>query len=342
MTETERQELVERILDGWGLNVDQAGALLALLIDPGEVPERKAALLGALRARGESAEEVRGLAMAMRRMATPFERDPGVPVVDTCGTGGDGSQSLNVSTAAGLLAAACGLRVAKHGNRSVSSQSGSADVLLELGIPVDLTPEAASFVLGRDGFAFLYAPHYHAATGGVVGVRRALATRTVFNLLGPLSNPAAPEYQLVGAWSEEVATLMADALAGMPVRRAFVVHGEPGWDEATPCGPFLLLDVRDGEVHRSRVDPAEAGVVRCAPEELRGGAPAQNAARMDAVLRGNEISAYTDAVVLNTGLVLQVAGAVEDLASGVARARAHILDGTAGRLLDRLAGGDGE
>jgi anthranilate phosphoribosyltransferase len=265
MSNPGRQDLVERVLDGQNFSVDEAGALLAILTDVNEVPELKGALLGAMRARGESAEEVRGLALAMRAMATPLPRDAGATVVDTCGTGGDGSQSLNISTGAALLAAACGLRVAKHGNRSVSSRSGSADVLEQLGIPVDLAPEIAADRLAHDRFAFLFAPHYHPATGGVVPVRRALASRTVFNVLGPLTNPAAPEFQLIGAWSEPVATLMADALTGMPQRRAFVVHGEPGWDEATPCGKFLRLDVREGKVHREMIDPRESGIPRCRP-----------------------------------------------------------------------------
>jgi anthranilate phosphoribosyltransferase len=339
MSEVDRREMVERILDGRALSAPEAGALLGLLIDPAEAPERKAAVLGALRARGETAEEVRGLAMEMRRRAMRFARDPAVPVVDTCGTGGDGSHSLNVSTAAALLTAACGLRVAKHGNRSISSRCGSADVLHELGISVDLNPEAASIALARDGFAFLFAPTYHAATGGVAEVRRALASRTVFNLLGPLSNPAAPEYQLVGAWSEESATLMADALAGMPVQRACVVHGEPGWDEATPCGPFLRLDVQQGRVVRSRVDPADLGIARCDPDELRGGSADLNARRAAAVLQGEEDSPYRDAVVLNAALALEVAGTVADLQAGISRAMSAIDGGAAGGLLDRLAGG---
>lgn len=342
MSDPERQALVERILDGQELDAEQASALLDLLVDPDEAPEIKAALLGALRARGESADEVRGLALALRRRATPFERDPGIPVVDTCGTGGDGSQSLNVSTAAALLAAACGARVAKHGNRSISSRSGSADVLRELGIPTELDPEAASSALSRHGFAFLFAPHYHAATSGVAAVRRSLGSRTVFNLLGPLSNPAAPEYQLVGAWSGAVASLIADALARMPVRRACVVHGSPGWDEATPCGPFLRLDVRDGEVQRSEVDPADYDLPRCTPGSLRGGEPAHNARRMAAVLRGEEDSPYRDAVVLNTGLVLEVCGAAADLGAGIAEARRALDDGRAVRLLGALTGGSGE
>ena len=338
MSDPRKQGLVERVLDGRNFSVEEAGALLDLLTDVDEAPELKGALLGAMRARGESAEEVRGLALAMRTMATPLPRDPGVMVVDTCGTGGDGSQSLNISTGAALLAAACGLRVAKHGNRSVSSRSGSADVLEQLGIPVDLAPNAAASALAREGFAFLFAPHYHPATGGVVPVRRALASRTVFNVLGPLTNPAAPEFQLIGAWSAPVAQLIADALSGMPVRRAFVVHGDPGWDEATPCGEFLRLDVHDGKVHREMIDPRDSGIQRCRPEDLAGGDPTENARRLAAVLRAQEKSPYRDAIVLNTALVLEVAGQIPDLESGIARATAAIDGGDAAALLDRLGG----
>jgi anthranilate phosphoribosyltransferase len=338
MSDLRRQGLVERVLDGHNFGVEEAGLLLDLLIDDDEAPELKGALLGAMRARGETAEEVRGLALAMRAMATPLPLDPGPVLVDTCGTGGDGSQSLNVSTGAALLAAACGLRVAKHGNRSVSSRSGSADVLEQLGIAVDLAPEAAASVLATEGFAFLFAPHYHPATGRVVPVRRALASRTVFNVLGPLTNPAAPEFQLIGAWSAPVAQLMADALSGMPVRRAFVVHGDPGWDEATPCGEFLRLDVRDGEVHREIIDPRDSGIQRCRPEDLLGGDPAENARRLAAVLRAEEKSPYRDAIVLNTALVLEVSGETSDLRSGITRAAAALDGGAAAGLLARLGG----
>ena len=338
MSDPGNHGLVERVLDGQNFSVEEAGSLLDLLIDADEAPELKGALLGAMRARGESAEEVRGLALAMRAMATTLPRDPDVAIVDTCGTGGDGSQSLNVSTGAALLAAACGLRVAKHGNRSVSSRSGSADVLEQLGIPIDLAPGVAAERLARDGFAFLFAPHYHPATGRVVPVRRALASRTVFNVLGPLTNPAAPEFQLIGAWSATVAALMADALSGMPQRRAFVVHGAPGWDEATPCGEFLRLDVHEGKVHREMIDPADFGIQRCRPEELAGGDPGENALRLAAVLRAEEKSPYRDAIVLNTALVLEVAGEALDLGTGVARAAEALDSGDAAALLDRLGG----
>lgn len=333
-----QKDFIDRILDGHRLTAPEAGVLLDLLVDPGVAPERKAAILGAMRARGETAEEVWGLAVAMRNMAVPVPRDPAVPVVDTCGTGGDGSRSQNVSTAAALLAAACGLKVAKHGNRSISSRSGSADVLEHAGIAVDLQPDAAARAIDRDGFAFLFAPHYHKATGSLVAVRNALRVRTIFNLLGPLTNPAAPEFQLIGAWSEPVATLLADALAAMPVQRAFVVHGEPGWDEATGCGPFLRLDVNEGSVHRKQIDPLDYGIARCRPEDLAGGEPEENAQRMLAVLRGEETSPYRDAVVLNTGLVLEVAGAVPDLHAGIATAAAALDDGRAADLVARLAG----
>ena len=192
-------------------------------------------------------------------------------LVDTCGTGGDGSHSLNLSTGVALLSAACGLDVVKHGNRSISSRSGSADVLEALGIPTRMGPEEAANLVEQTGFCFLFAPLYHPAMAEIMPVRRAMGVRTVFNILGPLSNPARPPYQLVGAASPELARLMAEALSGMEIKRAFVVHGSHGWDEATPMGPFMLWDVQNGAVVESERDPALLGFPACAPQDLAGG-----------------------------------------------------------------------
>ena len=252
--------MLDRLLDGESLKEDEAHALMVKLGE-GELPAALAgALLAGLRAKGETAEEIRGFATAMRQLAVHPKIPDGPPTVDTVGTGGDGSGSLNLSTGTGLLAAACGARVVKHGNRSVSSRSGSADMLECLGMPLPLHEKEAVACLQATGFTFLFAPAYHPAMKAVVPVRGALSVRTVFNILGPLTNPAAPPFQLIGAFSRDMAKLMAETLAGMPMERAFVVHGEPGWDEATPAGQFYLYDAKPGEVTESIRTPEDYGM----------------------------------------------------------------------------------
>jgi len=332
------KELLERLLNGEDLSSDEAGRIMEGLTDGALVPAVGGAFLAALRTKGETSEEVRGFADTMRRLAVPVAvAAEGGPLVDTCGTGGDGSGSLNLSTAAGLIAAAAGARVVKHGNRSISSRSGSADVLEELGIPIELGPEEASQFLDAHGFVFLFAPRYHPAMGTVMPVRRAMGVRTVFNMLGPLSNPAAPPHQVVGAFSLEAAKLMAHALSRMDVRRAFVVHGALGWDEATPIGPYDLFDVVDGRVHHTQRDPADVGLSRCTAEDLAGGDAAFNAAALESLLQGQP-GAYQDAACLAAGLALEVSGMAPDHASAISMARAAVMDGRTGRLLDALRG----
>ena len=329
--------ILDRLLNRADLDHFTAGDLLRGLADP-KVPDAlKGALLAALRAKGETPAEIRGMALATRDMAVPLDTSGVAPLVDTCGTGGDGSGSLNVSTATALLVATLGYRVVKHGNRSVSSRSGSADVLEALGVRIPETSAEAARLLADTQFTFLFAPVFHPAMKAVAPVRRAMRTRTAFNVLGPLTNPARPPYQLVGAYSPAAAELMAGALSGMPIRRAFVVHGDPGWDEATPCGPFLLFDVRPGQVERRTVDPADYGLARCRPDDLRGGDAMSNARELAAVL-GGQPGPYRDAVVLNAALVLQLTGRIEDPAQAAAHAAAALDGARATRLLDRLSG----
>ena len=255
--------ITDDVLDGKHLPQDDARMMLHMLASP-EIPDAlKGAMLGAMRVKGATPDEVRGLAMAMQDIATPIPGDTLPDLIDTCGTGGDGSQSVNISTATALLAAACGLNVAKHGNVSVSSRSGSADVLRALGVPLPTSGAEARTQLESTGFAFLFAPAFHPATKGVGKVRREIGRRTVFNVLGPLTNPARPRFQLVGAYDPKVTRLMADALCGMDAERAFVVHGAPAWDEATPVGPFLRYDVRGDTVTEETIDPADVGIARC-------------------------------------------------------------------------------
>jgi anthranilate phosphoribosyltransferase len=332
---SEMRELLERLLARADLTEDEASDLLVALTDAAMAPAMAGALLAALRSKGVTADEVRGFARAMRRLA----RRPAIPggaAIDVVGTGGDASGSVNVSTGSALLVAALGAPVVKHGNRSVSSRSGSADLLECLGLPIPLDENAAAACLAATGFTFLFAPHYHPAMKEVAPVRRALGVRTVFNLLGPLTNPAGPPFSLIGAYSSDAARLIADTLAGMEIERAFVVHGEPGWDEPTPIGPFELYDVRPGRVTREVRDPRELGFARCAPGDLAGGDATHNAERLRAVFDTQDRGAHRDALVLNASLALEVMGRVATPAEGIELARACLDRGDARRLLDRL------
>ncbi|MBT8087316.1 MAG: anthranilate phosphoribosyltransferase [Gammaproteobacteria bacterium] len=328
--------LLDSLLDGKSLSERQACELMHTLAD-GELPSALAgALLAGLRAKGETADEIRGFATAMRELAVHPAIPDGPPTVDTVGTGGDGSGSLNLSTGTGLLAAAAGSRVVKHGNRSVSSRSGSADMLECLGMPLPLHEEQAVDCLNATNFTFLFAPAYHPAMKAVVPIRGALSVRTVFNVLGPLTNPAAPPFQLIGAYSREAAKLMADTLAGMPLERAFVVHGDPGWDEATPAGDFCLFDVRPGDVSETKRSPEDYGLARCRPEDLEGGDAEHNARELIRVFTGEDKGAHRDALLMGTSLVLEVQGLAEDARDGVRQAAAAIDDGRAEALLTAL------
>jgi len=328
--------MLDRLLDGADLEEGEAYELM-LRFAAGELDSALAgAFLAGLRAKGETAGEVRGFASAMRELAVRPQIPDGTPTVDTVGTGGDGSGSFNISTGAGLLAAACGVRVVKHGNRSISSQSGSADMLEHLGMPLPLHAETAVACLEATNFTFLFAPAYHPAMKNVMPVRGAMGVRTVFNMLGPLTNPATPPTQLIGAWSVEAAELMADALAGMPIDRAFVVHGEPGWDEATPAGEFVLFDVHDGKVVRTTRSPEDYGLARCSPADLAGGDAEHNANELRRVFRAEDKGAHRDALLMSTSLVLEVQGTANDSKHGVEIASAAIDNGDASALLDKL------
>lgn len=330
--------LLDGLLDGRSLTEDEAHGLMIRLAEGDVAAPLAGALLAGLRAKGETAAEIRGFATAMRKLAVHPEIPAGEPTVDTVGTGGDGSGSLNLSTGTGLLAAACGARVVKHGNRSVSSRSGSADMLECLGMPLPLHEADAVACLEATGFTFLFAPAYHPAMKAVVPIRAAMSVRTVFNMLGPLTNPAAPPFQLIGAWSLDAARLMADALAGMPIERAFVVHGKPGWDEATPVGEFALLDVTPGKVRETERSPEDYGLARCAADDLRGGDAEHNAAELRRVFSGDDKGAHRDALLMGTALVLEVQGSAKNARQGVEMAAAALDDGAAAAFLARLEG----
>lgn len=327
---------LEKLLGRQALDEDEAARLLQALADEALAPALSGAVLAALRAKGETAGELRGFAGGMRQLARRVELPAGLAAADVVGTGGDGSGSLNISTGASLLAAACGVPVVKHGNRSVSSRSGSADVLEALGVPLARDPDEALACLESCGFTFLFAPNFHPAMKALAPVRRALGIRTVFNVLGPLTNPAAPPFGLIGAFDLPTARLMAEALAGMPISRCFVVHGEPGWDEATPCGPFTLFDVRPGRVRRQRRDPVRYGIAPCTPAGLAGGDAAANAEALEAVLSGRDRGPHREALVLGAGLVLELTGRRRGLRRGVEAARRALDAGAGAALLERL------
>ncbi len=333
-------QCLNQLLAGTDLGEADAGALMHEMAS-GELADALAGgLLVALRAKGETAEEIRGFANAMRELAIrpniPEDIVNAGPCVDIVGTGGDGSKSLNLSTGAALVTAAAGVTVVKHGNRAISSDSGSADVLAALGLAIPLTEAQITTSLQQLNFTFLFAPNYHPAMKHIAPVRGALGVRTLFNILGPLTNPARPDYAVIGAFSVEMAELMAHTLSGMAMRRAFVIHGEPGWDEATPVGPFQLFDVASNQVAHRVIDPAELGVPRCRAEDLKGGDSAHNCAQLRAVLDGSDTGPHRDALTLGAGLALEVTGRAPNLAEGIAAAQHALQDGAGRRLLADL------
>src|SRR6266481_3056668 len=254
------RELLQQLLERRDLSQAQAEELLAHLTDPQLPPAMAGAMLAALSTKGLVADEVRGFAQAMRRLARRPQIPAGLRAIDIVGTGGDASGSLNISTGTALLTAACGTPVLKHGNRSISSRAGSADVLEALGLQVPLDEQAVGACLATCNFTFLFAPHYHPAMKALAPIRAALGVRTVFNILGPLTNPAEPPFHLIGAFDLPTAELIAQTLAGMEIERALVIHGAEGWDEPTPCGPFTVFDVRGGAVSREQRSPGDYGL----------------------------------------------------------------------------------
>ena len=327
------RKALEQLLDGRHLAQAEAATLLTQLTAPDTHPALTGAVLAALRAKGVVAEELRGFADGMRALALRPQIPTGTRAIDIVGTGGDASGSLSISTGTALLTAACGLPVVKHGNRSISSKCGSGDVLEALGVRIPMDEAAAGRCLAVSGFTFLFAPYYHPAMKAVAQARAALGVRTIFNILGPLTNPAAPPLYVIGAYSPEVARLMADAVAGMPIERAFVVHGSHGWDEPTPVGPFMLFDVHEGHVSEQIRDPQDAGLARCRNQDLAGGDARHNARALRAVLTGEDRGAHRDCLLLGAALALEVAGRCRSASEGIAMAAAAIDSGAARRTL---------
>ena len=330
----EPAQALAKVAAGDDLSRAEMEHLFGQLMD-GQIPDSlKAALLVALAMKGESAEEVAGAAEAMRRrvVAVSTRREN---LVDTCGTGGDGKGSFNISTAAALVTAGAGVAVAKHGNRSVSSRSGSADVLAALGVDLDIDAERAGRSLDEVGIAFLFAPRLHPAMREVMPVRRELGVRTIFNVLGPLTNPAGARRQLVGVYSDRLVGLIARVLAKLGSEHALVVHGADGLDEISTTGPTKVAEVREGEVAGYTLEPEELGLERVEPAVLEGGSPENNAETMRRLLAGGE-GPLTDITLLNAGAAIWIGGKVDDLAAGLERARETWRSGAAARKLEQL------
>ena len=325
------QAAIQALLDGRDLARDEAREVMGEIMAGEATPAQIGGFLVALRAQGETADEIAGCAEAMRAHVLPV-RPAREDVVDVVGTGGDGAKTFNISTTAALVAAAAGAAVAKHGNRAVSSVSGSADVLEALGFVLEQPAERIAESIDTLGFGFMFAPLHHPAMKHAAPVRRELGTRTVFNVLGPLTNPAGARAGVFGVYSPDVARTVADALAVLDSRRAFVVHGANGIDELSPAGPNLVFEVADGEVRERLLDPAELGFAPCDPAELEGGSPAENADVTRSILSGTG-GAKRDAVVLNAAAAIVAAGHADDLREGIDVA-ADAID--SGRALERL------
>ncbi|MGH3001494.1 MAG: anthranilate phosphoribosyltransferase [Gaiellaceae bacterium] len=328
------QDALAQLLDGRDLSRAEARNVMDAIMSGGATPAQIGGFLVALRLKGETAAEIAGAAEAMRAHVIPVRprRDD---LVDTAGTGGDGGKTFNISTAAALLAAAAGAGVAKHGNRSVSSLSGSADVLERLGFALELPPERIARSIDELGFGFMFAPTHHPAMKHAGPVRHELAARTVFNVLGPLTNPAGARAQVVGVYSPLLVPVIADVLAQLGARRAFVVHGAGGIDELSPAGPNLVCEVVDGAVRRREIDPLELGVERCDPNELRGGTAEQNAARIREVFEGAD-GGRRSAILLNAAGAIAAGGLAKDLKDALGLAREALDSGAAAERLDRL------
>jgi anthranilate phosphoribosyltransferase len=328
------QDALARLLEGRNLSRAEARSVMNEVMAGEATPAQIGGLLVALRIKGETVNEIAGCAEAMREhvlAVRPSRED----LVDTAGTGGDGARTINISTAAALVAAAAGAGVAKHGNRAVSSACGSADVLEALGFRLELPPARIERSIDELGFGFLFAPTHHPAMRYAAPVRRELATRTVFNVLGPLTNPAGARAQVVGVYAPSLVRTIAEVLAQLGARRAFVVHGAAGIDELSPAGPNLVCEVAEGRVREREIDPLDLGIPRCDPSELRGGSPAENAAAIREVFSGGD-GGRRSAVLLNAAGAIAAAGHACDLREGVGLAREAIDSGAAGERLDEL------
>ena len=327
------KSLIARVAGGATLSQDQARHAFEIMMSGDATPAQVGGFLMCLRVRGETVDELTGGAEALRERMLKVKAP--AAAIDTCGTGGDASGTFNVSTAAALVVAACGVPVAKHGNRALSSKAGSADILAALGVNIDVEPSRVERAIREAGIGFMMAPRHHGAMRHVAGARVELGTRTIFNLLGPLANPAGATRQLLGVFARDWVEPLAHVLRQLGSERAWVVHGADGLDELTTTGPSHVAELRDGRVTTFEVTPEQAGLPRARLDELRGADATTNADALRAVLDGLR-GPYRDIVLLNSAAALVVAGQADDLASGVARAVDAIDSGAAKATLAKL------
>lgn len=337
---TDLQPLLDALYLGESLSRSQAKMLFSRIIE-GEMNQvTMAGMLVAMKMRGETIDEISGAADALRAAAKPFpspnSQTRAAGIVDIVGTGGDGHNTINISTTAAFVAAAAGARVAKHGNRSVSSKSGSSDLLAQFGIDLTMAPETARDCLDKLGLCFLFAPHYHGGVRHAVPVRQALKTRTLFNVLGPLINPAQPDFILLGVYSEQLVAPIAQVVMALGIKRAMVVHGS-GLDEVALHGDTLVNELRDGEIREYRLTPADLGVPQAELKALEGGAPEDNAQITRAILQGQGQVAHSNAVAINAGCALYISGVCDSVRAGTELALETINSGKAYPLLTQLA-----
>ena len=325
--------LIGQAATGATLTREQAAAAFDLMMSGEATPSQMGGLLMALRVRGETIEEITGAVSAMRSKMLPVNAPP--DAIDVVGTGGDASGSYNISTCAAFIVAGAGVPVAKHGNRALSSRSGAADVLVALGVRIDIPPDHISRCIAAAGIGFMFAPAHHPATRHVNPTRVELGTRTIFNLLGPLSNPANVKRQMVGVFSKQWVEPLAQVLKNLGSERAFVVHGSDGLDEITTTGPTAVASLANGEVKVFDITPEEVGFARAKPEALRGGDADHNAKALLAVLKGQR-GPFREVALLNAAAALVVAGKARDLKGGVTLAEKSINSGEAEGSLERL------
>jgi len=329
------QPAIAQLVDSRSLDQRAAREAMEEILAGRATPAQIAGLAVALRMKGETPDEIAGMAEAMRQRVSPI-RTRRAMLLDTCGTGGDNAGTFNISTTVAITTAACGVAVAKHGNRAISSRAGSADVLEQLGVSIDLTPEGAARSIDGVGIAFLFAPHYHVALSHAANPRRELGIRTVFNVLGPLTNPAGARRQLMGVYHDRLVRPAAEVLARLGSERAWVVHGHDGLDELTVYDKTHVAELARGAIGEFEIDPADLGLAHTDRAPIAGGTPAENAARIRDVLAGEQ-GAARDIVLLNTGAALVVAEAARNLEEGIEMARAAIDSGAAAAKLDELA-----
>ena len=333
MIDHDFKRYIARVAAGERLSVEDARAAFDVMMSGDATPAQVGAFLMGLRVRGETVDEITGGAIAMREKALKVAAP--ADAVDTCGTGGDASGTYNISTAAGLVAAACGVPVAKHGNRALSSRCGSADVLTALGVKIDADMALVERCIAEAGIGFLMAPRHHGAMRHVAGARMELGTRTIFNLLGPLSNPAGASRQLIGVFAERWVEPLAEVLRSLGSRHVWVVHGRDGLDEITTTGATAVAELKDGEIRRFDIAPEDFGVAPASPEALKGGDAETNALALNAVLDGHD-GPFRDIVLINSAAALVVAGKVDDVREGVAMAAEALDGGKARAVLARL------